>query len=844
MKSTHFEQDIRLEFCKFGGIEIHEIEPILDWVNAPHNLQQFIPVISNLTKVLRSGFQLKMLDELEFDIEAAQKWISTLERLSANLDRSGLKIPPSLEHLKPNGSVRPDGLIGAHPEYAALISTIQSYPASMEEYFRQFQFVALCAAAGYRELEAAGIISKQTGGIQSGMRDIRVLEAMSKDIDDPPALSRKTETVAQLIAQFDSYISTRPKGKQHSWGSGLRLLLISYDECREGACRYRAKIDMVSHVRHFVRDDHEAQSNAPIRVSLFRNTPDQKSQKRLRSLGLHPEELSQHCGVILQESHSPSVTNLDPRMHRRRQRGVLNGILRQAQQLPSHWAMPTDYEVEQLIQAISSPQGIDAMVRARNSELFPLLAIMLWTGRTIAAISEMLIFSSKNEYEKRSDLPMAYLVEERLIALPINTPERKRGIDKVDQALLRDPRVNGQISSTQSVIYITLPEQATCLIQDYVQNIRLYQPTKKRKLNRFFREEVGRNTDEIILFLNALNKTSHSRWTILRISSVMSAALMQITGDVVNVYLITQREWSHAKVSAHYQSTNCAKLQQMVFLAHKQITCRLQQISGDELISPSFKNTNSHIGSPYAISDRLVNELCAHLKGVLRGALRLPLNFSNLCRIHNVYVAYIVHWLGFVSGYRAIRDPLADPLQLDRQTGLLVISDKDDQHYHHTRIVPLPLKFVEQLNWYIEHLQTLSNKLHQHPSLQAKIKKLIVRFSMPTQAEIQTELELPFLFFIKENGRTASVSPKTLKAYNPTTLPANIDRHYLRSKLSQLECPAEMIDYFMGHWERGEEPYHRHSLTSPLLIACGLTPYLDQISDQLGWTVQKGLLGG
>lgn len=48
--------------------------------------------------------------------------------------------------------------------------------------------------------------------------------------------------------------------------------------------------------------------------------------------------------------------------------------------------------------------------------------------------------------------------------------------------------------------------------------------------------------------------------------------------------------------------------------------------------------------------------------------------------------------------------------------------------------------------------------------------------------------------------------------YNPTTLPANIDRHYLRSKLSQLECPAEMIDYFMGHWERGEEPYHRHSL--------------------------------
>ena len=100
---------------------------------------------------------------------------------------------------------------------------------------------------------------------------------------------------------------------------------------------------------------------------------------------------------------------------------------------------------------------------------------------------------------------------------------------------------------------------------------------------------------------------------------------------------------------------------------------------------------------------------------------------------------------------------------------------------------------------------------------------------------------MPFLFFMTDSLQARAVSPKNLQEHFPFEIRANANRHYLRSRLVELGAPGEMISYFMGHWEHGEEPHQKLSSISPIDIAVELAPYLNTIEKQIGWTVQGGL---
>ena len=184
-------------------------------------------------------------------------------------------------------------------------------------------------------------------------------------------------------------------------------------------------------------------------------------------------------------------------------------------------------------------------------------------------------------------------------------------------------------------------------------------------------------------------------------------------------------------------------------------------------------------------------------------------------------------------------DPISDPRHLDRETGLMIISDKDNALFQHARIIPLTERFVKQMDHYVEHLTQLAIQLPHKPSIQEDIYQLCNRYHRLDNSE--NELSIPFLFFLTGSLQARAVSPKHLASHYPFELKANANRHYLRSSLIELGAPGELISYFMGHWNHGEEPHQKLSSISPLDIAVGLMPYLTTLEKQVGWTLEGGL---
>jgi hypothetical protein len=102
---------------------------------------------------------------------------------------------------------------------------------------------------------------------------------------------------------------------------------------------------------------------------------------------------------------------------------------------------------------------------------------------------------------------------------------------------------------------------------------------------------------------------------------------------------------------------------------------------------------------------------------------------------------------------------------------------------------------------------------------------------------------------LKAEGEKLKVTPaypgaiyETVRRYSPWFgLPENCQRARLRSLLLDRECPPQWIDALMGHWTRGEEPWHRFATTALSRICDGLREHLNAIAAADGWRALRGL---
>jgi len=100
-------------------------------------------------------------------------------------------------------------------------------------------------------------------------------------------------------------------------------------------------------------------------------------------------------------------------------------------------------------------------------------------------------------------------------------------------------------------------------------------------------------------------------------------------------------------------------------------------------------------------------------------------------------------------------------------------------------------------------------------------------------------------FFLDNEFRPELVRPKSIEPLLSSYLNvrANTHRRFLRTELVERDCPPEIVDAFMGHWQQGEEPFGKYSSFSfseyVSVLKHHLGPLLTEIG--LGRSIQSRL---
>ncbi|MDD1796398.1 hypothetical protein LRP50_25095 [Enterovibrio sp. ZSDZ42] len=261
------------------------------------------------------------------------------------------------------------------------------------------------------------------------------------------------------------------------------------------------------------------------------------------------------------------------------------------------------------------------------------------------------------------------------------------------------------------------------------------------------------------------------------------------------------------------------------------------------------KNKCSGVGSPY------IPTLTAHkrlVEGLVQKVESLkPTRTSSLQSIvdhHNAFAAYVAFLLLHATGYRAIYNPLPTLSLTFKDQGMMVISDKDNTDYSHTRLICMPTMLGNQLEYYRSHLSKLKTYLI---GLDWELGLSLSRWLRTTsddsniyQAEEwfkkhkNTRTDPGPLFYIDLKGDRAMpkvLSPTWLMSHIPPDFKVNMGRHIMRTYLINKRCRAELINFQMGHWLAGQAFLSQQSAFDLSMVKIELVPVLDQMLKEQGW---------
>jgi hypothetical protein len=71
-------------------------------------------------------------------------------------------------------------------------------------------------------------------------------------------------------------------------------------------------------------------------------------------------------------------------------------------------------------------------------------------------------------------------------------------------------------------------------------------------------------------------------------------------------------------------------------------------------------------------------------------------------------------------------------------------------------------------------------------------------------------------------------------------VPCNVNRSYLRNRLRAFGCSGEIVNYVLGHWENGEEPFGLYATLSPLDYRDAIAAPLQTLLAEDGWRCIQG----
>lgn len=459
--------------------------------------------------------------------------------------------------------------------------------------------------------------------------------------------------------------------------------------------------------------------------------------------------------------------------------------------LLNHWHNLSPIEIRDLWESI----GQRAQNNSQELEIEAIIVLMVVTGQKIETILNF------KTYQDRTNFSGMGLLYEQNAWFWVSTPY---------QSKVKKPALNLQVMPTSKYLILDLPLPVQNLLQQTGMS--------------FFNLDAEYAGDNIKQLLSKTNKNKHTRLTIDRVSNFLLNAIQHCErADITTAMMITGREAYTGTVPAHYTQQQINRLNIIYTNFWESVLGHTQP--------PSLQrhDINNITGSVFAPQRDCLITLVEQLYKALEDSMcTLKSSPQDLLPLHNNFTRYVAIMVAYATGIRAVTNPIPRFSDIDYDTGLFVLRDKDSEDGYHTRLMWCAPMCAEQLQLYWQHINKVVHKIGSgRPDFYSGLT-----YDHNGESEV---------FFIQADKTPVSVTPQLLHAFNGLpcsfNLPDNAHRHYLRSTLLERNCPPEVLNAYMGHWSVGEEPWGKYSSLSAYNYRKHLAKHIPIMLNDLGFKV-------
>ena len=252
-------------------------------------------------------------------------------------------------------------------------------------------------------------------------------------------------------------------------------------------------------------------------------------------------------------------------------------------------------------------------------------------------------------------------------------------------------------------------------------------------------------------------------------------------------------------------------------------------------------DSDIYIGSKLCINPEPIQQLLSTLKSNVKKNIKGNRTPAELISAHNNYVLYVSTVLLITSGHRPVNEIFDDINHFFIDEVFALIGDKSVGKNHNLRLVTLCETAKQQINFYLEHLENMSNRISKFDMETAgKLKALI-------EPDIKQSQPFLLLLNIDDNGKikTQGVCKKDIEIYwVGLELPANFYRHFMCDALKENSVPRELINFFMGHFFTGQNLLNPYSAVKPKLLIEKLSDEIEKVASALNLQAIRGMFDG
>jgi hypothetical protein len=677
------------------------------------------------------------------------------------------------------------------------------------------------------------------------VEELRQLLEMLPDV--PVPMEAFLQWVEELEADDSFY--PEPYGKSINI---LRRMLWYANEHRGGFSRRNSRTWQAILSREAIRtpiiakdEDGRAINFAIEAVHMPSQSEDE--EKAAKRAGCAPGEVKSGIEhLIISDEFETGQSNLSPLAgrspvsHIRRTREKYQAIALTNQLLPTRWETLSLHEVALLLKEISDlvrypdkRRKYQYSDKVCNAELAALLTAIYWTGNPLKTVIGYRFCLSREKLPKSLEP-----TDHRYI---IDSDEWAHGSLSPDYRTTLSSKTKKHLYDIQHHVILHTQNKTNFIMQQWLRGYKELHD-RKYKSKMLFGLDYETYQQPVDCFLKTINKKYKTRLTKTRIATDLFHRLYRYSGDVVESMLITGQGHYLGMVPLHYSSPSLHRLQEVysntcqniIQAVYLELSKPVKEAAPNNKWLSTEKAMQIHAGGRHYLKTGHVAQLVVDLRARFKKCLKFAGFNDYLVELHNDYTIYVAEMLGFITGYRAVRDPLDALSQLDWETGFACISDKDDEDFYNARLVWIPPLCLQQLRYYQRHCQLLAERL------------ILINPRLAIQLFAHGDLvdsPVPFLFLLQSNGRLLNLRPTEIerRLRDVFPVPVNVNRSYLRNRLRELSCPAEIVNYFMGHWENGEEPFGIYSTLSPDDFKRAISEPLLRILELDGWKVLEGL---